>query len=102
MVPVHGGPVQGVPVPGVPVQGVPVPGVPVQGVPVPGVPVRGVPVQGVPVAWVGGTGGGQCPVLSALMSAGSAATIGWSLSILPTLDAPPGEPRSSKNSTFAL
>ena len=33
---------------------------------------------------------------------GSAATIGWSLSILPTLEAPPGEPRSSKNSTFAL
>ena len=32
---------------------------------------------------------------------GSAATNGSSLLILPTLDAPPGEPRSSKKSTFA-
>ncbi|OAH11249.1 hypothetical protein STSP_53830 [Streptomyces jeddahensis] len=34
--------------------------------------------------------------------AGSAATIGWSRSIRPNLEAPPGEPSSSKNSTFAL
>ena len=33
---------------------------------------------------------------------GRAATIGWSFSILPILAAPPGEPRSSKNSTLAL
>ncbi|GAA2252107.1 hypothetical protein GCM10010104_56210 [Streptomyces indiaensis] len=33
---------------------------------------------------------------------GSAATKGWSRSISPSLLAPPGEPSSSKNSTFAL
>src|SRR5262249_12828619 len=33
---------------------------------------------------------------------GSAATTGWSLSILPTFEAPPGDPSSSKNSTLAL
>ena len=33
---------------------------------------------------------------------GSAATNGWSFSILPSFAAPPGEPRSSKNSTLAL
>ena len=33
---------------------------------------------------------------------GSVAMIGWSLSISPIFAAPPGEPRSSKNSTFAL
>ena len=33
---------------------------------------------------------------------GSAATSGWSLPILPTLDAPPGEPSSSKKSTLTL
>ena len=33
---------------------------------------------------------------------GSAATKGWSRSIRPSLLAPPGEPSSSKNSTFAL
>ena len=33
---------------------------------------------------------------------GSAVTTGWSLLIFPTLEAPPGEPRSAKNSTFAL
>jgi len=33
---------------------------------------------------------------------GSAATMGWSLLIFPTLEAPPGEPSSLKNSTFAL
>jgi len=32
---------------------------------------------------------------------GSAAMIGWSLAISPILAAPPGEPRSSKNSTLA-
>ena len=32
---------------------------------------------------------------------GSAAMIGWSLGIIPSLAAPPGEPSSSKNSTFA-
>ena len=33
---------------------------------------------------------------------GSAAMKGWSRSIRPSLEAPPGEPSSSKNSTFAL
>ena len=33
---------------------------------------------------------------------GSAATTGWSLPILPVLEAPPGEPRSSKKSTLTL
>ena len=39
---------------------------------------------------------------SALMPAGSAATTGWSLPVLPVLEAPPGEPRSSKKSTLTL
>jgi hypothetical protein len=39
---------------------------------------------------------------SALMPAGSAATTGWSLPVLPALEAPPGEPRSSKKSTLTL
>ncbi len=33
---------------------------------------------------------------------GRAAMNGWSFSIRPSFEAPPGEPRSSKNSTFAL
>ena len=33
---------------------------------------------------------------------GSAATSGWSFSMTPILAAPPGEPRSSKNSTLAV
>ena len=33
---------------------------------------------------------------------GRAEMIGWSLAIMPSLAAPPGEPRSSKNSTLAL
>ena len=33
---------------------------------------------------------------------GSAAMMGWSFGITPTLAAPPGEPMSSKNSTFAV
>ena len=43
-------------------------------------------------------GQGQCST----SCGGSAAISGWSLLILPVLAAPPGEPRSSKNSTFAL
>ena len=39
---------------------------------------------------------------SAFCGKDSAATSGWSLSITPSLAAPPGEPRSSKKSTLAL
>ncbi len=41
---------------------------------------------------------GQCSAACG----GSAATSGWSLPIFPVLEAPPGEPRSSKNSTLTL
>src|SRR5262249_996805 len=54
--------------------------------------------QFVPGILRGAVGGGH--PCSALTSGGSAATTGWSLPTLPTLDAPPGEPSSSKKSTL--
>lgn len=39
---------------------------------------------------------------SSWLCGGSAAMKGWSRSMRPSFDAPPGEPSSSKNSTFAL
>src|SRR4029077_18718438 len=53
---------------------------------------------------VPGEGGKPAPARhsSALMPAGSAATTGWSLPVLPVLEAPPGDPRSSKKSTLTL
>ena len=44
----------------------------------------------------------QSPAQCSCSCGGSAVMSGWSLGMSPSLAAPPGEPRSSKNSTFAL
>ena len=49
-----------------------------------------------------GSRGGGAPAYSSCSCGGRSAMIGWSLGIMPSLAAPPGLPRSSKNSTLAL
>lgn len=49
-----------------------------------------------------GTGATHVPAADYWFCGGSAAMNAWSRSIKPSLEAPPGDPRSSKNSTFAL
>ena len=71
----------------------------------PGGARRGLGERGQPVPGEVRQPAGRAPLgVSARLCScgGSAAISGWSLSILPSLAAPPGEPRSSKNSTFAL
>src|SRR5680860_1293891 len=50
----------------------------------------------------GGDSARRPPAGQSWICGGKAAIIGWSLSITPSLAAPPGEPRSSKKSTLAL